>query len=147
MRRVVAVLAPLLAVLIAGCGSTELSDVQLRQRAAQLCSKANRTADRIATPTTPAAGIAFLDRGIAVFRPELAKLRAVRPPSDLASTYATSVSAFSHELDDLELTVRKLHAGEDPVAAMRLLERKLEPLEATENEAWSALQVPTCVDH
>jgi hypothetical protein len=147
MRRVAAVLAPLLAVLIVGCGSTELSDVQLRKRAALVCSTANRQADRIATPPTPAAGIAFLDRGIAVFKPELARLRTLRPPSDLASDYRTSVGAFSQELGELELTVRKLRAGEDPVAAMRLLERWLEPLEATQNQAWNALQVPACADH
>jgi len=146
MSRVVAVIAPLLAVLIAGCGSTELSDVQLRKRATEVCSTANRQADRIATAPTPAAGIAFLDRGIAVFKPELARLRTLKPPSDLASDYRTSVGAFSQELSDLELTVHKLRAGEDPVAAIRLLERWLEPLEATENQTWSALQVPACVD-
>ncbi len=139
-------LAPLLAVVVAGCGSPELSDVQLRSRAAGLCSTANRQAGRIATPATPAAAIAYLDRGIAVFRPELARLRKLRPPSDLASVYGTSVGAFSQQLRELELTVRKLHRGADPVGAIRTLERRLAPLEATEDTAWTSLHVPACLD-
>ncbi len=146
MRRAGAVLAPLLAVLVAGCGSAELSDVQLRNRATRLCSIANRQADRIVTPATPSAAIAYLDRGIAVFRPELARLRKIRPPSDLATVYRTSVGAFSQQLSELELTVRKLHGGADPVSAMRTLERHLAPLEATEDRAWTSLDVPACVD-
>jgi hypothetical protein len=146
MRRAGAVLAPLLAVLVAGCGSAELSDVQLRNRATRLCSTANRQADRIVTPATPSAAVAYLDRGIAVFRPELARLRTLRPPSDLATVYRTSVGAFSQELSALELTVRKLHGGADPVSAMRTLERHLAPLEATEDTAWTSLHVPACID-
>lgn len=146
MRRAGAVLAPLLAVLVAGCGSAELSDVQLRNRATKLCSTANRQADRIVTPATPAVAIAYLDRGIAVFRPELARLRTLRPPSDLATVYRTSVGAFSQELSELELTVRKLHGGADPVSAMRTLERHLAPLEASEDRAWTSLHVPACLD-
>jgi hypothetical protein len=146
MRRAVPALAPLLAVLVVGCGSAELSDVQLRQRATELCSTANRQTDRIATPPTPSAGVGFLDRGIVVFRSELARLRMLRPPSDLAPAYHTSVGAFSEELSDLESSARKLRAGADPVAQFRLLERELAPLEATENRAWSTLRVPACVD-
>jgi hypothetical protein len=146
MTRVAALLAAPLAVVIAGCGSTELSDVQLRKHATQVCATANRRADRIATPATPAAGIAFLDRGITVFKPELAKLRALRPPSDLASTYRTSVAALSQELSELELTVHRLHGGADPVSEMQTLQRRLTPLEATEDRAWSALEVPACLD-
>ena len=146
MRRAGAVLAPLLAVVLVGCGSPELSDVQLRKHATQLCSAANRQADRIVTPATPAAAIAYLDRGIAVFRPELAGLRKLRPPSDLATGYSTSVGAFSQELSELESTVRKLHGGADPVSATKTLARRLAPLEATEDRAWSALDVPACLD-
>jgi hypothetical protein len=146
MSRTVAALAPLLAVLVAGCGSAELSDVQLRKRATELCSTANRQTNRIANPPAPAAASGFLDQGITVFRAELARLRKLRPPSDLASTYNTSVDALTGELSDLQFTARKLRAGQDPVVAIRQLERGLEPLEATENRAWSTLDVPACVD-
>ena len=146
MRRIGAVLAPLLAVAIAGCGSAEMTDVQLRSHATQLCSAANRQANRIATPAAPAEGVAFLDRGIAVFRPELARLRALRPPNDLAADYDASVGALSRELRDMEITVRKLDRGADPVSAIRILQRDLAPLESTEKRAWSSLQVPACID-
>jgi hypothetical protein len=150
MRRRGAVLAPLLAVpamvLIAGCGSTGLSDIQVRDRAAALCATATRQTDRIDPPHAPAQGAAFLTRGIAVFNPELARLRSLRPPADLAGNYTTSVDAFSRELADLELAVHSLHAGEDPVLAIRTLQRRLCPIESTQDRAWGALQVPTCLD-
>ncbi len=158
MRRAAAVLAPLLAApwaallaaplaaLLAGCGSNELSDIQLRDRAAAVCAAARRQTDRIAMPQAPAQGAAFLTRGIAAFRPELARLRSLRPPADLAGDYRTSVDAFSRELADLELTVHSLHAGEDPVVAIRTLQRRLVPIESTEDRAWGTLQVPACMN-
>jgi hypothetical protein len=140
-------LAPLLAALIAGCGSSELSDIQLRNRVAALCAAATSQTGRIATPQAPAHGAAFLTRGIAVFKPELARLRSLRPPADLAGHYRTSIDALSRELANLELTVDSLHAGEDPVVAIRTLQHRLRPLESTEDRAWGALQVPACLDH
>lgn len=138
----------LAALLVAGCGgSVSLSEKQLRSRATALCSAAARRAGRIPTPKAPGGdGIVFLNRGIAAMKPELAGLRTLRAPSELSDVYRTSLVAFSKKIDALEQTVHKLHSGQDPVVAWRTLQQHLSPLEATEDGAWRALQVPACLN-
>lgn len=132
--------------LTAGCGASELSDTQLRARAGVLCAVANRQTSAIATPHSPAGASAYLSRGIAVLRPELAGLRALKPPSDLAQVYAISITAFSHKLGALRSAMRHIKAGADPAGAFKALQRRLAPLETSENGAWEALQVPACLN-
>jgi hypothetical protein len=145
MKRVAGA-ASLLALVLAGCGgTTSLSEKQLRTRATALCATAARRAGRIRTPSTEAQGADFLNRGIAALKPELAGLRALKAPDDVADVYQATITAFSKQLDELETTVRKLHSGEDPVVAWKTLQTKLAPLEATEDGAWRTLQIPACV--
>jgi hypothetical protein len=133
------------AVLLAsGCGSTELSDAQLRAHATRVCRNATIQTDRIPTPTSPAGGAAFLERGIAVLEPEYQRLRALRPPSDLAQVYAIPVSTFSRKLDAMKSAAHRLEHGGDPAITMKTLQRRLAPLESSEQGAWAALQVPAC---
>jgi hypothetical protein len=140
--------ATLVALGLAGCGgSTSLSEKQLRSRATALCSAAARRAGRIPTPKAPDGdGIVFLKRGIGALKPELAALRTLRAPSELSAVYKASLEAFSKKIDALEKTVHKLHSGEDPVVAWRTLQEHLTRLEATEDGAWRALQVPACLN-
>lgn len=145
MRRLpISALAAALAV--GGCGSTPLSTSQLRSKATRVCTVATRRTNAIRSPASPAAAAAFLRRGIAVLRPELAQLRALRPPSDLAQVYGISVQAFSGKLLALDAAVRDLDSGADPAPAFKALQQRLTPLESEENGAWQALQVPACVD-
>jgi hypothetical protein len=137
----------MLAILLGGCGgSTSLSEKQLRARATALCATAARRAGRIPTPSDESQSPAFLNRGIAALKPELAGLRALKAPDDDADAYHVSVDAFSKQLDELERTVRKLHSGEDPVVAWKTLEEKLGPLESTADGGWRALEVPACLN-
>jgi hypothetical protein len=138
----------LTALVLAGCGSSpSLSEKQLRNRATALCAAAARKSGRITTPKSPAGdGVVFLNRGIAALKPELAGLRSLRAPDELSDVYRTSLAAFSKKIDALETTVHKLHSGEDPVVAWRTLQEHLAPLEATEDGAWRALQVPACLN-
>jgi hypothetical protein len=145
MKRVAGIGA-LLVLVLAGCGgTTSLSEKQLTTRATALCATAARRAGRIATPSAEAQGADFLNRGIAALKPELAGLRALKAPDDVADVYQATLTAFSKQLDELEKTVRKLHAGEDPVVAWKTLQTKLAPLEATEDSAWRTLDIPACV--
>jgi hypothetical protein len=132
---------------IAGCGgSSSLSSSQLHLRATRLCDAAWFVTDRIPTPATPAGAKTYLKRGISALRPELASLRALRPPSDLAQVYRVSIDSFADKLAALQQTVHQLDTGADPIVAMRSLARRLAPIEASENGAWQALQVPACVN-
>jgi hypothetical protein len=139
-------LAALAAAALVGCGSTPLSTTQLRNQATHVCIVAGKVTDRIPAPSSPAGGAAFLARGAAVLGPELQALRALKPPSDLAQVYTTSLSAFTHKLDALAATIHNLNAGGDPVIAIKTLEQRLEPIEVQENTAWQTLQIPACVN-
>lgn len=133
------------ALVMGGCGSPPLSTSQLRAGASRPCLVARRQADRIPTPGSPAGGVAFLKGGIAALRPELASLRRLRAPSDLARDYATALAALSSELDALAATARELDQGYDAVIAIKTLQRRLAPIESERNGAMRALGIPACV--
>jgi hypothetical protein len=141
------VIAAAVAVSVGGCGgTTKLSTIQLRNQAALICAAAARQADAIPAPTTPGRSSAFLRRGVAVLRPELGHLRALRPSSDVADVYATAVGAFSQKVAVLTTTLRGIQKGDDPVVAIKTLQQRLAPLESSEDGAWRALEVPACVN-
>jgi hypothetical protein len=131
---------------LSGCGSKPLTSSELQHQATRVCALASRQTDRISTPASPAGTDAFLKRGIAVMRPELTGLRRLRPPSDVADVYSTSLDAFATKLSDLEHTVRALTGGEEPMIAMKTLQQKLGPIESQENGAWQALEIPACLN-
>jgi hypothetical protein len=135
-------------VLIAGCGgSSTLSADQLRSRATNLCAAAGRQANRIATPRSPAGAEAFVRAGIAVLTPELKQLKTLRAPDDLAEVYSTSITALSQKLRALQSAVREMNSGANPVTAMTALAQRLAPIETSEDGAWQALEIPTCMNH
>jgi hypothetical protein len=141
------VAAPVATLLIAGCGGgSELSGKQLRARATRVCAAASLQTDRIPTPSSPAVGAAFLERGIAVLEPEYRQLAALHPPSDLAQVYSIPVGTYPRKLDALKTAARRLRHGADPAITMKSLEHKLAPLQTSEEGAWRALEVPACAD-
>ena len=143
MRRWVGVAAS--AVALAGCGSSSLSSSQLHSQATRLCTLAEKRTEAIATPSAPAASAAYLHRGIAVLRPELAALRQLHPPSDVADVYSNTVKTISPKLSYLESTAHRIETGADPVIAMRVLQERIGPLESQENGGWNALELPACL--
>jgi hypothetical protein len=131
-------------VLLSACGANSLSDGQLRSRTNRICRLAQKRAGRIATPTTPADGARFLNRGIAVLAPELRALQKLRPSSGLRDDYRDALSAAGRELAALRSAVKGLKAGNDPVVAIKTLQQQLMPLEADSARAWTALELPAC---
>ncbi len=129
-----------------GCASSSLTASQLRAKASGICVAARTQAERIPTPASPARGGAFLEHGIAVLRPELASLRALRAPSDLGAIYATAVRSYSEEARAISATARELGLGADPVAAIEGLQRRLAPLESQGEGAWQALGITACTN-
>jgi hypothetical protein len=146
VRRSAVLACTVAGIAVTGCGSTPLSTTDLRADATRMCATATTQTAAIPAPQSPAASGAFLKRGIAILRPELAGLRALKPPGDLAQVYSISVNAFSGKLHALEATVRDLGAGGDPVIAMKVLQQRLAPLESEEDGAWQALQIPACLN-
>jgi hypothetical protein len=138
----------LVAVLLAGCGGSDrLSDSQLRAEATAICTQATRQTDRIPTPHSPAGGMQFLNRGIAVFTPELTQLRLLKAPKDdVSDVYQTSLKAFSQKLRALKAAQHEIKTGASPVTAMTALAQRLAPIESSEDGAWRALQVFACLN-
>ncbi len=142
-----AVAVALATLALAGCGSSgSLSATQLRSSANNVCAQADRRSDQIRTPSSASGGLAFLDSGIAVLRPELDSLRSLKAPTQLSQVYGSSLTTFSRELSDLERTAHGLQTGSDPASTMKSLQARLAPLETREDRAWRALQIPACLD-
>jgi hypothetical protein len=145
-RRLVTAALATLALAGAGCGSADLSGNQLRDGAARACNAAAVRAGRIATPPVPAAGVEFLQRGVAAFTPELTQLRRLRAPAGAGQAYADALSALQRKLGLMEAAVRVLGQGADPVQTVQALQRRLAPVESREDAAWHALDVPACLN-
>jgi hypothetical protein len=132
------------ALLLGGCGSSSLSDAQLRLKASRICVIAQRASESIAAPTDPAKGAQFLVRGIAALAPQIAALHRLNPSSDLEGVYATAVGATDHELALLRRALNGLRAGNDPVLAIKTLQDELGPAEDAAGRAWHEVDVPAC---
>jgi hypothetical protein len=132
------------ALVLAGCGSSSLSADQLRSGATRACNLARKRTDRIPTPTLPSGGGAFLSRGIVALAPELTTLRSLRPPSGMASDYQRALVASENELRALRSALKGLKAGDDPVVAIKTLQQQLAPLESESDGAWQSLGLSAC---
>ncbi len=145
MRRAGAILAA--TALLAGCGgSGRLSSSQLHTRATAICALATVQMGRIPTPASPTGGGDFLRRGLAILDPEIVQLRRLEPPDDVADVYGTAIRALDQKLTAMKRAVHDLDHGGDPTSEMTTLAQHLAPIQASENGAWRALEVPACVD-
>ncbi len=148
MRRAApaAAVGTLLALALAACGSTSLSDRDLRQDATQLCNVARFRTNRISPPRSPAAGLAYLRKGVSALAPELAALRRLGPSTDLAKNYDATLAEFAGSVQTLRTAIADLQSGAGPVSTYQALERQLAPILARENASWQELQIPACVN-
>jgi len=146
LRRSTLAIAIVAALAVAGCGSSPPpSLIQLRAQATRICSTASRQLGTIATPPSEAQGDAFLKHGIAVLGPELGQLHSLEAPTTAADVYRAALSGLSGELSGLKDAAQALARQEDPVIAFRALQQRLSPLERQADDAWQALQIPTCM--
>jgi len=142
VRRAAAAL--IVAVLVAGCGRSVLSDRQLRSDATRVCTVTLTRLNRISVPSSPTGGEQFLRRGVRALRPEITALRRLSPPEQLQSSYDRALDALRSQLAEMDRTDASLRRGADPVETFHTLAGRLGPLEAEVNAAFSALQIPAC---
>jgi hypothetical protein len=141
----VAIAAAAMALAVAACGSSSQSIGRLRRQASGICQSALAQSDRITAPSLASSTATFLRRGTYVLGPELAQLRALRPPSDQAATDSAALATASRQLTTLDDTIRGLDGGADPLNAVKRLQRELAPTEFAEDTAWRTLGVPGCL--
>jgi hypothetical protein len=145
-RRRAWLIAAVATVALGGCGEDKLSTRDLRSKATTICNLATSQTNLIAVPGRPAGAAAFVASGAATLRPQLAGLRALQAPGELAQVYRTALDALSRKLEALDVAARDLKAGSDAVITMKTLQSKLGPLESEEDEAWQTLEIPACVN-
>ena len=143
--RILVALSVLSALALTACGSSSLSDKQLRTSAGRICTTANRRTARIPSPARPADATAYLSRGVAALTLELTQLRALHAPSDLAGDYRVAVAQAAAELTALRSAIKGLKTGDDPVVEIKTLQHRLAPLEARAGDAWRSVDVDACV--
>jgi len=135
-----------IALSLAGCGSSTLTARALRARANRLCAAAVRRSNRLTMPRSDSGGAAFLARGITIFGSELDALRKLVPPQRLAGAYRISLGDSAQQLDALIATEHGLRGGADPVLAIKQLDLELGAIDARDRQAWRALGVPACTN-
>jgi len=146
MRRPpLAILAAALAFAAAGCGDDSLSAHDLRARASRICARTATATDRIPLPSTFDEGARFLRAGAAEMSPAVRRLRALRAPHDLRTSYAQAVALRAREIGLIAGQARAIDAGADPIDAYRALQAQLAPLTRMEDATWRALRVAACV--
>jgi hypothetical protein len=138
--------ASVVALAIAGCGGSSASMSRLRAEAGRICAHALEQGTAIQPPALPAATAAFLRRGIATLRPELAGLRTLRAPTEQAGAYSEALESLTRELAVLTATVHDLDRGADPLPTIKTLQHRLAPLESGGDAAWRTLGIPECIN-
>jgi hypothetical protein len=140
-----ALLVGVLLAALAGCGSASLSTQALRADAAAVCERASERLSPIPQPSSAAAALPFLRRGVAVLGPELAALRRLPPPPGLSTRYHATLADFGTAVQMVRGTIAVLARGGDAVASFASLEHELSPIVAGENTGWRTLQIAACV--
>ena len=95
-------------------------------------------------PSEPDRASRFLQQGIAALAPQLTALHKLKPPDDLADDYAAALRASGRELSLLRSALHALNRGEDPVTAIRALQRRLGPVEDAAAGDWRSVGVAAC---
>lgn len=145
MRRArIALLAPVLAALLSSCGSKPLGASEYRTRATAICIAEKRRSEQVPEPRTPADVPSFVNQGLRLVRPAIAKLAALRPPESLRPDHDRVIDLLNRELALIVSADAKLRARAEPLATFGALEPKLRPLVRAEDERWTALGLPEC---
>jgi hypothetical protein len=139
------VLLLVVVLLVKGCGDSGLSADELRTQAGEICHRANERTDRVAVPNAPAGGERFLREGLAIMRPALTRLQALRPKQELRDDYALAVSANARQLQLIEQAIRSIRGGTDPIDAYAQLQRRLDLVTGPANRAWERLGIDACL--
>jgi hypothetical protein len=130
---------------LAACGTSALTTPVLRDRAADACSAATASEAKIAAPSTAAATLTFLQRGIVVLKREHAALHDLDAGGPAAPLFRSAVGALDGELKDVNHAASALKRGADPLSTVRDLQTSLAVLEHQANGAWTRLQIPACL--
>ncbi len=144
-RPVLVALALAASTLLAACGDDSLSAEQLRTRATAICARTAAATDRIAVPTRPSEGGAFLAEGVAQLRAATRRLAALKAPEDLRERYDRAVELARQEAALIARHEQLIARGDDVIETFRRLDDELAPLIVREDAYWEGLGITACV--
>ena len=107
--------------LIAGCGgggSDTLSAEEFRTQADAICQDYNTQAAAIGDPESPSEFSAKLKEIVPLQAAQLAKLEALKPPSELEGTFNEALALLTKQQATLTSAQERIDGGEDPTAVI-----------------------------
>lgn len=110
--------------LIAGCGgggSDTLSADEFRTQADAICADYNTQSDALSTPSSPAEYLPSLKEIVPLQTAQLAKLKELKPPSDLKGTFDEALAILDEQKGVLDSAVTRLEGGEDPETVLNAI--------------------------
>jgi hypothetical protein len=142
---VVAVSVVALAVGIAGCGgssksSSGMTPASYRATVNNMCATAN--AEVTALPASTNESVAGLNKILVIAKTELARIKAIAPPSSMSAGVSKWVGADEQEAADVDQILGALKAGNTSQA--RSLDAKATQLDSQTNAQAKSLGLPGC---
>jgi chromosome segregation ATPase len=119
MRPVVVLLA---CAALAACGGDDdgnLSTEDYRDRANELCAKANDEAEKLDPPTSPDELADFLERGLEVGRDYDQRFRDLDPPAELERLHERAVRLSDEFEERFERLIDQVRAADEPLKALQ----------------------------
>ena len=146
MPRVLAALALILALGLAGCGDDELSPSDYRAKAKAICQDSARETQKIEQPTriTAAALADYFRRQVAISERNVKRFDDLRPPKDLADRHDRLVRLGREGIDRVHAVVDAIDEGEDPRVVLTGAQKDLSRIGEEQKAAARALGVPEC---
>ena len=138
--------AALAAVVLAGCGGSDhrLSAQAYRAQATRICNDSRRQTAALGKPQTTRQFKAFLERGIAVTRRNVARLQRLRPPKDLQAAHDGIVAGERQGLAQLQRLSAQLHGDGRDVVVLKRAQPALSRLSAAADARYRAAGLPAC---
>jgi len=118
---------------IAGCGGGgdsdgALSAEEFRTQADAICAEANTRLDTLDEPTQADQVLGFLQSGLTVQKEQLAKLKALQPPSDLAGTFDEATGLLDQQTAAIQGAADRIAGGESAEAVIADVDAQIDSL-------------------
>jgi hypothetical protein len=140
--------ACVLTTMLAGCGGggrpggTSAGGEAFVAEATEICASTQRAGRSLKTPRGPAELVPYFDAALSLGRGEVAKLRALHPPSDKTAAYSTYLSGLDQEIVVLERADAAAKAGN--VAQVSAIVQEANALTQKSTENAKALGLVAC---
>jgi hypothetical protein len=156
MRRIGLILLAATTAAAAGCGgggggassgsagSKSSSPAQFRSQVAQICTEGQQKINSVPKPKSATAIVPYINKTLAIAKPYVGKLSAVKPPDQLSDQYQQVVSLNHQEIALLTKTKNALSSNGNPGQVVAQFQKQANALSSSENAKWRQLGVEKC---